>query len=69
MASEASTATSVVKIGTRGSPLALAQAYMTRNLLRVILISAFCLAALPHNLMSNIVGLCFKVSMKQGVMV
>jgi hydroxymethylbilane synthase len=31
----ASTATKTVKIGTRGSPLALAQAYMTRDLLKV----------------------------------
>jgi hydroxymethylbilane synthase len=31
----ASVATKTVKIGTRGSPLALAQAYMTRDLLKV----------------------------------
>lgn len=31
----AATATATVKIGTRGSPLALAQAYMTRDLLKV----------------------------------
>ncbi|KAI8469226.1 MAG: porphobilinogen deaminase [Monoraphidium minutum] len=31
---QASTATKTVKIGTRGSPLALAQAYMTRDLLK-----------------------------------
>lgn len=30
-----STAVKTVKIGTRGSPLALAQAYMTRDLLKV----------------------------------
>lgn len=28
-------ATATIKIGTRGSPLALAQAYMTRDLLKV----------------------------------
>ena len=32
---QAATATKTVKIGTRGSPLALAQAYMTRDLLKV----------------------------------
>lgn len=32
---QASTATKTMKIGTRGSPLALAQAYMTRDLLKV----------------------------------
>lgn len=32
---EVATATKTVKIGTRGSPLALAQAYMTRDLLKV----------------------------------
>lgn len=32
-------ATKTVKIGTRGSPLALAQAYMTRDLLKVRAIS------------------------------
>jgi hypothetical protein len=31
----ATTVTKTVKIGTRGSPLALAQAYMTRDLLKV----------------------------------
>lgn len=31
----AATATKTVKIGTRGSPLALAQAYLTRDLLKV----------------------------------
>lgn len=33
---QAATATKTVKIGTRGSPLALAQAYMTRDLLKVL---------------------------------
>jgi len=32
---QAAIATKTVKIGTRGSPLALAQAYMTRDLLKV----------------------------------
>lgn len=32
---EVATKTATVKIGTRGSPLALAQAYMTRDLLKV----------------------------------
>lgn len=32
----ATAATKTVKIGTRGSPLALAQAYMTRDLLKVL---------------------------------
>ena len=35
MVCQATTATKTVKIGTRGSPLALAQAYMTRDLLKV----------------------------------
>ena len=32
----AATTTKTVKIGTRGSPLALAQAYLTRDLLKVL---------------------------------
>lgn len=41
---QAATATKTVRIGTRGSPLALAQAYLTRDLLKV---SAFGEPGLP----------------------
>jgi hydroxymethylbilane synthase len=34
----AATTTKTVKIGTRGSPLALAQAYLTRDLLKVCVV-------------------------------
>lgn len=40
-AAEVATEKATVKIGTRGSPLALAQAYMTRDFLKVCLLALF----------------------------